>query len=155
MRFWFFQVNFFTDYFFPICGLCCEDGQLPSFVARFSTEDDGWIICGFSCILEPHPNIFLVLHDEYVKPMPWWHSSAQIFDFVSAHFSVPSISSSNPEIWTTFAHTAFPLGFPTPFRQLVLPSSEAAASSEGISPDFNFTCIVKLRTAPWIHLLPC
>ena len=53
-RFRFFQVNFITD-FFHICGLCCEDGQLPSFVAM---KDNGRTICGFSCILEPLPNIF-------------------------------------------------------------------------------------------------
>ena len=61
---------------------------------------------------------YLVMQFANNKPMPWWHSLAQIFDFVSAHFSVPCISSSNPEIWTTFAHTAFPLGFPTLFRPL-------------------------------------
>jgi hypothetical protein len=82
------------------------------------------------------PVYLVVLHNEYVKPMPWWHSSAQIFDFVSAHFSVPSISSSDPEIWTTFAHTAFPLGFPTLYRPQVLPNLEAAGV--GLSPVFNF-----------------
>ena len=69
MRFRFFQVNFFTD-FFHICGLSCEDGQLPSFVAHFSMKDDGRIICGFSSYSNNIPIYFVVAHDEYVKPMP-------------------------------------------------------------------------------------
>ena len=125
ISFQFSQVNFFTD-FFHICGLCCEDGQLPSFVAHFSMRDDGRIMC-IAC--HAQDSVVNNIKDRFPSP-------AEMFD---VSVSVPPLlidttTSSSPEsVYISHARSRLVNIWP-----ITLPSREVL--SHVVDPHHQYGC---------------